>query len=161
MRRLALVVALLVAPAAVALDAQVVAVRHGRTIVVADRETLVRELLALAESCTVDSTDPTFTRRQWKAAAELPSHLRVVFPDARGVSLAGAGDRPRAVRLIHEIRLPLPDGRWPAQVLLAGRDGLLSLTKYDPLVLRRIVSIPGLDLGAEAPYGSRPASAPR
>lgn len=53
MRRLALVVALLVAPAAVARDAQGVVLRHGRTIVVADDRRRTATVSVLAPARTI------------------------------------------------------------------------------------------------------------
>jgi hypothetical protein len=141
-------------PLANAADTQVVVVRDGRNLVVADSATLAAKVIALAESCSVNSTSYAASKEAWASAATFRSHVRVVFPEPRKVWLVRASDGLRSEQPIREIRLPLPHGDWPAHVLVGNGNGVLSLTKYDPFVLRELVLLPELELATLAPYKS-------
>ena len=137
-----------------ATDVQVVVVRDGRHIVVADGATLAAKLVALTESCSVNSTAYATPKEAWASISSSRSYLRVVFPEPRNASLVRSDNRLRSEQPIQEIRLPLPIGTWPAHVFVDSGNGILSLTKYDPFVFRELVLLPELELTTMAPYNS-------
>jgi hypothetical protein len=115
---------------------------------------LAAKVIALAESCSVNSTAYAASKEAWAGATTSRSYVRVVFPEPRNVSLVRSDDGIRSEQPIREIRLPLPHGDWPAHVLVGNGNGILSLTKYDPFVLRELVLLPELELATLAPYKS-------
>jgi hypothetical protein len=137
-----------------AADTQAVVVRDGRHVVVADSATLAAKIIALAESCSVNSTAYAASKEAWTGAATSRSYVRVVFPEPRNVSLVVSDNGLRSQQPVQEIRLPLPHGNWPAHVLVGNGNAILSLTKFDPFVLRELVLLPELELAALAPYKS-------
>lgn len=135
-----------------AADAQVVAVREGRHVVVADSAALAAKLVALAESCSVNSAAYANPGETWASVASSRSYVRVVFPKHRKALLVRSpGQRP-SEQPVREIRLPLPHGDWPAHVFVRVGNGVIALTKYDPFVLKELVLLPELELATTAPY---------
>lgn len=137
-----------------AADIQVVVVRSARHIVVADGAALAAKLVALVESCSVNSTTYASPKEAWAAVSNSRSYVRVVFPESRKVSLVRSEGQPRLEQSVQEIRLPLPHGDWPAHVFVGSGNEVIALTKYDPFVLRELVILPELELANIAPYSS-------
>jgi antitoxin (DNA-binding transcriptional repressor) of toxin-antitoxin stability system len=137
-----------------AADALVVAVRDGRPIVVADSATLAAKVIALAQSCSVDSTGYAASKQAWEDVATSRSHIRLVFPEPRKLALVQSGNPRRSELPVEELRLPLPEGEWPAHVFVSSAGATRAVTKCDPIVLRKLVLVQELGLADVAPYSS-------
>jgi hypothetical protein len=155
MRAIAVVLALACGTASVrAADIELRAVRHGRSVRVADVARLGAKLVALVESCSVNSTAHAVSSETWARIAASDSFVHVAFTEPRRARLMGNDNRERDQRPIHAILLPLPEGRWPAHVLVRSGNDVLSFTKDDPLVLREVILERELDLLTVEPYKS-------
>lgn len=153
-RTLAFVILMCTFASVSATDVQVVVVRDGRRVVVSDGPALAAILVTLAESCSVNSTTYAASEKAWAGIATSRSYVRVVFPEHRKISLVRSEDRLRSEQFVQEIRMPLPHGSWPAHVLVGTGHGIIALTKYDPIVLRKLAMLPELELATVAPYDS-------
>lgn len=153
MRAIAVIVALICGAASVsAADIEVRAIRHGRSVVVTDGERLAAKLVALVESCSVNSTAYAVSRETWVQIAASDSFVHVAFSEPRSARLMSSNNRIREQRPIRAILLPLPEGRWPPHIFVRSGDDILSFTKDDPLVLREVVVEQELDLLTVEPY---------
>lgn len=161
MRALATVLPLCASAPAKAAGAQVIVVRNGHEVVVPDGATWAAKLVALAESCSVDSSAHAAPTQSWAATAASRSGLRVAFPVPRTALLAQGANGIRSAQPVREIRLSLPHGDWPRHVLVSTGTGIVSLTKCDPLVLGELAMLPELGLTAVAPYNSLVPLKPR
>jgi len=128
------------------------AVRHNRDVVVSHSESLATKLIALVESCSVNSTAYAVSGDTWVQIVASDSFVHVVFSDPRRVRLKSYKNETREQRTIHEILLPLPEGRWPEHIFVRSEKDTLSFTKYDPLVLRELVLEQDLELLTVQPY---------
>ena len=154
MRALAAIILTSMFAAASAADPLVVVVRDGRNIVVADSVTLAAKVIALAESCSVNSTDYAAPMEAWPGITTSRSYVRVVFSEPRKTSLVQSGNPLRSELPVQEVRLPLPHGAWPAHVFVSSGRAMLALTKCDPFALRELVLLEELELATLAPYNS-------
>lgn len=127
-------------------------VRHGHDVVTPDGERLARKLLAVVESCSVNSTSSAVPESDWPRMAASDSFLHVVFSPPRLALLVDREGQRRLPQAVREVLLPLPEGAWPAHVFVKTGRGTRSFTKYDPFVLRDLISEPGLQLLSVAPY---------
>jgi len=140
------------AASASAADIELRAVRHGRNVVVTDSERLAAKLVALVESCSVNSTAYAGSRETWVQIAASDSFVHVVFAKPRSARLMSSNNRIREQRPIQAILLPLPEGQWPAHIFVKSGDDTLSFTKDDPFVLREVVVEQELELLTVEPY---------
>src|SRR5262245_7621542 len=114
MRALAIVIAFACAAAsASAADIELRAVRHGRDVVVSDGDRLVANLIALADSCSVNSTAWAVSGDPWTRIEASDSFVRVVFSKPRRIRLMNRTQQGREQQSIRALLLPLPEGRWP------------------------------------------------
>ena len=135
-----------------AADVAVRAVRHNRDVVVSNRERLAEKLVALVESCSVNSTAYGVSDETWAKIAASDSFVRVVFSEPRRARLMSGDNQIREQRMIREILLPLPEGRWPAHIFVRSGKDTLSFTKDDPRVLRELILERELQLLTVEPY---------
>jgi len=141
--RLAVALAVLIGANALALaaaDVDIHAVRDNRTVAIGNSVSSVEKLIVLVQSCSVDSTPYVVSSTTWAQTAASGSFIHAVFSEARLVQLPSRDNRGREQRHVHEILLPLPEGRWPDHIFVRSGGDTLSVTKYDPLALRDLVS---------------------
>jgi hypothetical protein len=129
-------------------------VRNGQATTVSRPEHLVAKLSALAESSSVSSTAYAAALATWKQLLASESHVRVLFPEPRILSLKLHNGQAQQPLRIHGLLLPLPTGQWPAHVFVNTGTNLISLTKFSPLALKELVQEPDLQLSTVKPYTS-------
>jgi len=135
-----------------AADLELRAVRQGRDIVVTHGDRLAAKLVALVESCSVNSTAHAVSSETWARIAASDSFVHVAFSEPRNARLMSGDNRTREQRPIRAILLPLPEGRWPTHILVKSGEDTLSFTKDDPLVLREVIMEQELELLTVEPY---------
>ena len=137
---------------AFAAEAAVNVVRHGQSVVVFRDEQVAAALVALAESCSVNSTAYAVYADSWETALTSGSFVQVTFKSPATLLLPGLNDQARQPHQVRRLLLPLPVGRWPEH-LFAEVDGeTISFTKFQPLAFKGLVLEPELLLSAELPY---------
>jgi hypothetical protein len=134
-------------------DIELRAVRNNQTVAVSDSQRLAAKLIALVESCSVNSTSNASVAT-WERIGSSDSFVHVVFSKPRTVSLERRDNQGREQRAIREVLLPLPENRWPRYVLVRSGNETVSLTKYNPLTLKEVVVEQDLQLLAVEPYKS-------
>jgi hypothetical protein len=138
MKIAALAALVFIASAAFAQGVQVRAVRDKQPVAIAQPERVAAKVVALVESCTVNSTSYAVADDTWLRVQGSGSFVHLVFPEPRDVRLKGAGNQPAEKRPVHEVLLPLPPHTEPPHVYVrAGRE-TISCTKYDPRALREL-----------------------
>jgi plasmid stability protein len=150
----------LVVAAASALDAasawaealQVRAIRHGQEVVISHRDTLAANVVAMLESCTVNSTEYAVAEGTWAQQLAGDSFVHVLFTRPREVYIKAADNESRETRAVSEILLPLPEGKWPQHVYARVGTETLSFSRYSAVPLKDIVMDGELRLGAVPPY---------
>jgi hypothetical protein len=135
-------------------DVAVRAVRHHRGVTVADPEALAAKLVALLDSCSVNSTGYAVSGDTWAGMLASSSFIHVVFIEPRRAKPKSDGDGTQKPRIIGEILLPLPDDKWPEHVLVKSEGRTNAFTKYDPFALRDLVLVRELQLQTARPYES-------
>jgi hypothetical protein len=133
-------------------EVQLHAVRQKQDVAVSHGERLATKLVALAESCSVNSTAYAVSGDTWAQALASDSFVHVVFPQPRRVQLESRDNRSREERSIREILLPLPEGSWPKNVFVRSGTDTLAFAKYDPLALQEVVLEEELRLLTVPPY---------
>jgi len=133
-------------------DLQLHAVRHKQDVAVSHGKRLATKLVALAESCSVNSTSYAVSGDTWAQALASDSFVHAVFPEPRRVRLEGRDNQSREERSIREILLPPPEGSWPKNVLVRSGTDTLAFTKYDPPALQEVVMEEELRLLTVPPY---------
>jgi hypothetical protein len=128
------------------------AVRQKQDVAVSHGERLATKLVALAESCSVNSTAYAVSGDTWAQALASDSFVHVVFAEPRRARLKSRDNQSREECSIREILLPLPEGSWPPHVFVRSGTDTLAFTKYDPLALKQVILEPGLRLLAVRPY---------
>ena len=120
---------------ACAKDQEVRVVRDGRVVSLSRGGQVARDLVALGQSSSVDSTDYAVTADIWPAILGSGSFVLLEFSKPRRLRLVG-----RAVR-VKGLLLPLPAG-WPPHLYVKTDAGIMAVTKYEPTALKRL----GLEL---------------
>ena len=154
--RVLLVAALLCSVTAASAGDTVRAVRYNRDVNVAEPARLAAKLVALLESCSVNSTAYAVSNDTWTDVLASHSFIHVIFTVPRLVKPKSEGEDAQAPPTVREILLPLPNGKWPEHILVKSDERTLSFTKYDPSVLRDIVRVRELQLQGVRPYDSLP-----
>jgi antitoxin (DNA-binding transcriptional repressor) of toxin-antitoxin stability system len=131
---------------------QVRAVRHGQEVVVSHRDTLAANVVAMLESCTLNSTANAVAEGTWAQQLAGDSFVLITFPRPREVYVKAADNESRETRAIGEILLPLPEGKWPQHVYARVGTETLSFARYSAVPLKDIVMDGELRLGAVPPY---------
>ena len=133
-------------------DLQLHAVRQKQDVAVSHGERLATKLVALAESCRVNSTAYAVSGDTWAQALASDSIVHAVFPEPRRVRLESRDNQSREERSIREILLPLPKGSWPKNVFVGSGTDTLAFTKYGPLASQEVVLEEELRLLTVPPY---------
>jgi hypothetical protein len=137
---------------AAGLDVRVL--RKGQPVVVGRAESIAAKLIAVAESCSVNSTRNAAAGNGWKPALASGSYVQVIFQSPHVLNLMDGKGRTREALPVHALLLPLPEGNWPAHVYVQVAGEVLSLTKYTPRSLTDLAQEPDLQLAAVKPYSS-------
>jgi len=124
-------------------------VRHNKEVAVSDAGSFTTNVLALLRSCSVNH-NPIIG---WNEIVRSDSFIHIRFTNPPVVKVWWGGSSERHERPIDEIRIWLPEGRWPAIQARSGEQ-MRSCGKYDPLALKRVVSDPALGLSSVRPYDS-------
>jgi len=133
-------------------ELQVRAVRGGNELAISHKDTIAANVVAMLESCTVNSTEHAVTDDTWTQQLAGDSFIHVHFAQLREVYVKSADNESRETRAINEILLPLPEGKWPPYVYArAGRE-TLAFSRYSGVPLKDIVMDGELRLGAVPPY---------
>ena len=135
-----------------AAEPEVHVVRDGYAAVVSRPERLVEKLCALTNSASVSSAVHGNAHTAWRQLLTSESHVRVLFPDSRTLSLKRQDGQASQPQRVYGMLLPLPTGRWPPGIYLYTDTALISVAKYSPAMLRELVLEPDLKLAAVKPY---------
>lgn len=135
-----------------AADIEIRAVRQNRDVMVSNSGRLAAKLIALVESCSVNSTAYAVSSDTWAGIAASDSFVHVAFSQPRRLRLIDNNNQIREQQMIREILLPLPEGRWPLHIFVRSEKDTLSFTKDDPLVFRDVVLERDLQLLKVQPY---------
>jgi antitoxin (DNA-binding transcriptional repressor) of toxin-antitoxin stability system len=138
--------------AAWAADPQVRAVRRGQEVAISHKDTMAANVVAMLESCTVNSTEYAVADNTWKQQLAGDSFVQVVFSRPRELYVKSSDNQLRQTRAIDEILVPLPEGKWPAHVYVRAGNETLSFSKYSGVPLKDIVMDGELRLGNVPPY---------
>jgi hypothetical protein len=142
------------APPACARDQKIRVVRHEREVSVSRGEQLAAKLVALAQSTSVNSTAYAVGASTWTTILNSDSFLLVSFSKPRTLRLVGrSAEGLSHAYQVHSLLLPLPS-EWPPHVYVKTDQEIISVTKYDPRVMRRLVMEPELQLSKARPYSS-------
>jgi hypothetical protein len=139
---------------AVAIEQKVHVVRHGKSVVLSRSEQVMNKLIALVESCSVNSTAYVVAKDTWEKILVSSSFIHVSFSNPRTLHLAASDGRARRPYQVLSLLLPLPTGQWPTHLLVNADGKTISLTKFDPLVFKGLVLESEIQLMAEQPYNS-------
>ena len=122
-----------------AADLEVRVVRDKQDLFITHPERVATKLIAIAESCSVNSTAYAVSGNAWTRILASDSFVHVVFSNPRRIWLNDRNTQGREERMIQEVLFPLPmDGDPPHIYLKAGKE-IVSATKYDPYALRELV----------------------
>jgi hypothetical protein len=135
-----------------AADVDIRAVRDNRPVAIHDGPASLEKLIALVQSCSVDSTLYAVSSTTWAQTIASGAFVHALFPEPRLMQLLSF-DNPRYVG---EILLPLPDGRWPDHIFIRSGGDTLSVTKCHPLALRDLVDEIDPELLTVEPYKELP-----
>ena len=138
--------------AAAAADPQVRAVRRGHELAISHKDAMAANVIAMLESCTVNSTEHAVADKTWAQQLAGDSFVHVRFPQPRELYVKSADNQVRETRAIDEILLPLPEGKWPPHVYARAAGETLSFSRYSGVPLKDIVMDGELRLGAVPPY---------
>ena len=105
-----------IAASASAQDVQVRAVRDKREVGISHAGRVAGKLVALVESCTVNSTAYAVADDTWNRVQRSGSYVHLVFPEPRNVRVKGGGNQPAEGRMVREVLLPLPPSTEPPHV---------------------------------------------
>jgi hypothetical protein len=139
---------------AVAQGQDVRVVRGGQSIAVSRGAEIAAKLVVLAESSSVNSTASAVALETWANVLASESFVQVTFPEPRVLHLAPRAGYTKQQHEVHSLLLPLPVGQWPAYLFVDAGGKLASVTKFDPIALKRLVSEPELRLSNVEPYSS-------
>jgi antitoxin (DNA-binding transcriptional repressor) of toxin-antitoxin stability system len=131
---------------------QVRAVRHGQDVVISQRDNLAANVVAMLESCTVNSTENAVAEGTWAQQLAGDSFVLILFTKPREVYVKAADNESRETRAVSEILLPLPEGKWPQHVYARVGTETLSFSRYSAVPLKDLVMDGELRLGAVPPY---------
>jgi antitoxin (DNA-binding transcriptional repressor) of toxin-antitoxin stability system len=131
---------------------EVRAVRHGEEVVISHRDTLTANVVAMLESCTVNSTANAVAEGTWAQQLTGDSFVLIRFSRPREVYVKAADNESRGTRAVSEILLPLPEGKWPQHLYARTGTEVLSFARYSAVPLKDIVMDGELRLGAVPPY---------
>jgi hypothetical protein len=151
--------AVVAAASASAQDIQVRAVRDKREVGIAHAGRVAGKLVALVESCTVNSTAHAVSGGTWNRVLGSASYVHLKFPASRDIRLKGSGNRPAEWHMVREVLLPLPPDGAPPHVYVKTGTETISLTKCDSRALKdlaleedlRLQELPPYDLSAAKP----------
>lgn len=132
-------------------DSHLRIVRHDKDVVVPQGSVLITNIVALAESASVDSTAYAVTPSAWQQVLDSDSFVLVSFDPPASVSLiAGSNDRHKV--MVKQILVPLPEKHEPAHIFVKTGTQTLGLTKYSPKPLKRIIRDPLIAIVLKHPY---------
>ena len=132
-------------------DLQVRAVRGGHAVPIARVEDMAANVVALLESCTVNST-LSMGEKAWEHQLAAESYVHVIFPKPRELRLKALDNERREAQAVKEILVPLPEGKWPVHIYARTENEALSFTKYSGVPLKDIIMDPDLGIGSVPPY---------
>ena len=133
-------------------DIQIRAVRDKHQVGITHPERVAASLVALVESCSVNSTAYAVSDDTWARALDSESFVHVIFSDPRRIRLKGSNSQEREGQIVQEVLLPLPVGREPPHIYVKTGKETLSVTKYDPYALRELALEEDLRLRNVPPY---------
>jgi len=137
---------------AAAAEVKVRVVRHKNDVPAPPGAALVTNIITLLHWCSVDSTAYTVKAETWQEIMRSDSFVHVTFSAPCKISVESSNNHGRAERLIDEILVPLPEGKWPAHLFAKSGANVPSYTKYDPRDLKSVALEPALQLSSVTPY---------
>jgi hypothetical protein len=132
-------VLLFASPAAGATRADVRVVREGAPLIVSNPERVADLLVAVVESSSVNSTRYVLPKSRWNASASAQALVHVKFPSGRLLRVMDAANRDWRPTLIEELLIVVPSDAWPDHVMLKTAKGIMSVTKYAPCPVVRLM----------------------
>ena len=121
-----------------AADVEARVVRGKRDLVITHPERVAAKLIAIAESCSVDSTTYAVSGDTWTRILGSDSFVHVVFANPRRIRIYDRNAQGREERVIREVLFPLPLDSDPPHIYLKTGKEIVSVTKYDPYALREL-----------------------
>jgi len=140
-------------------DARVKIIKNGKEIAFpADRcSALTSNVVAFVHSASVNLTrwsgKPAERDKEWEKLMKSDSFIHIVFTKPATISLMRADHQGREEKSVSQILITLPPNQWPS-VCVKSDGTVICFTKYDPFVLKELVSEPALGLSSVPPYDS-------
>ncbi len=138
-------------------DVRIRVVITGKEIALpSDRQpALISNAVAFVHSASVNltrwSSKPEYQEKEWKKLMKSESLIDIIFTKPATISLMRADHRGREEKTVAQLLITLPANQWPSVCVKS--DGVaMCFTKYDPLVLKALVSEPALGLSSVPPY---------
>ena len=118
----------------------------------ADRcSALTSNVVAFVHSASVNLTrwsgKPEERDKEWEKLMKSDSFIHIVFTKPAKISLMRADHQGREEKSVSQILITLPPNQWPS-VCVKSDGTVICFTKYDPFVLKELVSEPALGLSS-------------
>jgi hypothetical protein len=128
-------------------------VRHNRPVPVEDAARLATNVIGFFQSATVGVAIKGGEAQKWRDVLASDSYIHLTFthPRAFRLPVMVQGVQRREERLVNEILVSLPEGRYPAIQVRTGTN-YMAVTKWQPTALQRLVREPVLELSTVKPY---------
>jgi hypothetical protein len=136
-------------------ETQVRVVRLNKPVKVEDSEKLVTNVIAFAESASVNlmnlDGDQAREQKRWQEVLASTSFIHLTFTSARNLRIMPPENQRWEEQPVSEILISLPEGRYQGIQVKSGTN-YMALTKWQPLALKHLVTEPVLKLSTVAPY---------
>jgi len=136
-------------------EVQARVVRHKKPVTPKDVGTLTTNVVAFAESASVNlmklDGDQEKWRKNWHEALASDSFIHLTFTPLRRLQIMSPDNQGRREQPVSEILVWLPEGHYPGIQVKSGSN-YMALTKWEPLALKHLVTDPALELSTVAPY---------
>jgi hypothetical protein len=127
-------------------------VRGGRTVTEPPGPTLVTNVIRFLASSSYQSTAYAVKSNTWRTLLESDSYVHVKLDPPRRVNLWRLPPAELAKRtgreevVINEIIVPLPEAHEPPHIYARAGTNIVSHTKFNPIVFKRLIQEPALKL---------------
>lgn len=139
--------------AVLAADIQLRVIRHKEPVTIEDSGRFGTNAIAFVESASVDATSSGGDSNAWQNVLVSDSFVHLTFTPPRNFRLPvmGQSSQEWIERPVGEILVSLPEGHYPTILVRSGTN-YMSVTKYAPLALKRLIVEPALGLSNVPPY---------
>ena len=128
-------------------------VRHNKPVPVEDAARLTTNVISFFQSASFGVTTKGGEEQKWREVLASDSYIHLTFTNPRTFRLPVMvqGVQRREERPVSEILVSLPEGRYPVIQVRSGTN-YMTVTKWQPAALTRLVKEPALELSTVKPY---------